>query len=294
VLIPPGALPAAMRVHSQHSPPRGRHNLSRGRARLPRPYSAYIDLATTNPLLPPKTTTCSPAEYRWALFALSLPAATFITDVTATHGCALTLPPLCNLANPELHVLTRRASLGCASRPFLPRMGATNGCTFWPELRHDNSGICSPVPACSLRALCVGRSLCACRRRRRQCVNRDGNGYVYEHSEPGTHCTRRGGASTFLVSLVHMGIRNANVPYPAGVHLNTERPTLCGGRLVVCGVAGFSGCVWCAGVCVCWCAGVCFVRVFYWVCYAVSVFVCFSCVVSCAVSCVLMDFRLPS
>ena len=58
----------------------------------------------------------------------------------------------------------------CASRPFLPRMGATNGCTFWPELRHDNSGICSPVPACSLRALCVGRSLCACRRRRRQCV----------------------------------------------------------------------------------------------------------------------------
>ena len=53
-------------------------------------------------------------------------------------------------------------------------------------------------------------------------LNRDGNGYVYEHSEPGTHCTRRGGASTFLVALVHMGLRNANVPYPVGVHPSTE------------------------------------------------------------------------
>ena len=37
-----------------------------------------------------------------------------------------------------------------------------------------------------------------------------------------THCTRRGGASTFLVALVHMGLRNANVPYPVGVHPSTE------------------------------------------------------------------------
>ena len=74
----------------------------------------------------------------------------------------------------------------------------------------------------------------------------------------------------------------------------TYKPILEYNPLSKDGVAGFSGCVWCAGVCVCWCAGVCFVRVFYWVCYAVSVFVCFSCVVSCAVSFVLMDFRLPS